>query len=187
MLDEHELYMDIEPLNLNEYYNLLKKNKLIDIKFYQVNAYDYKISDSISVFEGIELILENGFFSIGFNPDQEYNFFKPKPINEYELYEDDEIEQKSNTDYTNLLGKKIVDVKFKLMDFDAILDYTLKKHKISEIVEMILYFDTEETLQIASIDYDYSNDLKNYNYDLAGQLIISMNYIIPFSEKTRAK
>lgn len=188
LFEEHSTNIEFEPLNIKNYEIFLKFKKLISIKFYQINEYEYKISETISIFEGIELTLENGFFSIGFNPDQEYNFFKPNPINEFELYEDNVgFEIKSNTNYSNLIGNRIVDVKFKQLNFDVILDYTLKKREISEIVEMILFFENGESLQIACINYDFDNQLKNFNYDLSGQLLISMNNIISFLDKKTRK
>ena len=56
----------------------------------------------------------------------------------------------------------------------------MKLEKVSKIVEVILYFENNETLQIATINYDYEKDkpLKNYRYDITGELLISLNNIV---------
>ena len=185
-LDE-EIHLEFKVSQINQYLlkdfeSIFLSSELIDLKIFQVNDFYYhEESENLFIFEGIEFKFKKGFFSIGFSSEYEYNMFQATPFTElYDNENEEEINIEETKKLSNLIGKKVVDVKFKTLDFNEVIDYTMKLEKVSKIVEVILYFENNETLQIATINYDYEKDkpLKNYRYDITGELLISLNNIV---------
>ena len=163
-----------------DYKSIFLSGKLMDLKIFQVNQFYYQEkSQNLFIFEGIEFKFNKGYFSIGFSSEYEYNMFQATSFKE--LYENEfEINSEETKKFSSLIGKNAVDLKFKTADFNEVVDYTMKLEKVSRIVEIILYFEHNETLQIATVNYDYEKDSppKNYRYDITGELLISLNNII---------
>ena len=185
-LDEDVIFENKSPeINdylLNDYKSIFLSSHLMDLKIFQVNQYYYQEkSGNLFVFEGIEMKFSKGFFSIGFSSEYEYNMFQATPFHElYEGENDREINTTETQRLSVLIGKKIVDVSFKTAEFNEVVDYTMKVEKVTKIVEVLLTFETNETLQIATVNYDYEENKppKNYRYDITGELLISLNHII---------
>lgn len=185
-LDEDVIFENKSPeINdylLNDYKSIFLSSHLMDLKIFQVNQYYYQEkSGNLFVFEGIEMKFSKGFFSIGFSSEYEYNMFQATPFHElYEGENDREINTTETQKLSVLIGKKIVDVSFKTAEFNEVVDYTMKVEKVTRIVEVLLTFETNETLQIATVNYDYEENKppKNYRYDITGELLISLNHII---------
>ena len=167
---------------LNDFESIFLSSELIDLKIFQVNDFYYhEKSENLFIFEGIEFKFNKGFFSIGFSSEYEYNLFQATPFTElYDNENEEEINIEETKKMSNLIGKKVVDVKFKTLDFNEVIDYTMKLEKVSKIVEVIIHFENNETLQIATINYNYEKDKppKNYRYDITGELLISLNNIV---------
>ena len=173
------------PINdylLNDYKSIFLSSHLMDLKIFQVNQLYYQEkSGNLFVFEGIEMKFSKGFFSIGFSSENEYNMFQATTFHELYDYENErEINSVETQKLSGLIGKKIVDVSFKTAEFNEVVDYTMKVEKVTKIVEVLLTFETNETLQIATVNYDYEENKppKNYRYDITGELLISLNQII---------
>lgn len=185
-LDEDVIFENKSPeINdylLNDYKSIFLSSHLMDLKIFQVNQYYYQEkSGNLFVFEGIEMKFSKGFFSIGFSSEYEYNMFQATPFHElYEGENDREINTTETQRLSVLIGKKIVDVSFKTAEFNEVVDYTMKVEKVTRIVEVLLTFETNETLQIATVNYDYEENKppKNYRYDITGEILISLNHII---------
>lgn len=185
-LDEDVIFENKSPeINdylLNDYKSIFLSSHLMDLKIFQVNQYYYQEkSGNLFIFEGIEMKFSKGFFSIGFSSEYEYNTFQATPFHElYEGENDREINTTETQKLSGLIGKKIVDVSFKTTEFNEVVDYTMKVEKVTKIVEVLLTFETNETLQIATVNYDYEENKppKNYRYDITGELLISLNHII---------
>ncbi len=183
-------YMSTSPqINqylLNDFESIFLSGKLIDLKIFQVNQFYYEEkSQNLFIFEGIEFKFNKGYFAIGFSSEYEYNMFQATSFKElYENENEFEINSEETKKLSSLIGKNVVDVKFKSVDFNEVVDYTMKLEKVSRIVEVILHFENNETLQIATINYDYEKDSppKNYRYDITGELLISLNNIIKINQ-----
>ena len=184
---DKEIHLEFKVPQINQYLlnnfeSIFLSSELIDLKIFQVNDFYYhEESENLFIFEGIEFKFNKGFFSIGFSSEYEYNMFQATPFTElYDNENEEEINIEETKKMSNLIGKKVVDVKFKTLDFNEIIDYTMKLEKTSKIVEVILHFENNETLQIATINYDYEKDKppKNYRYDITGELLISLNNIV---------
>ena len=183
--EEIHLEFKVPQINqylLNDFESIFLSSELIDLKIFQVNDFYYhEESENLFIFEGIEFKFNKGFFSIGFSSEYEYNLFQATPFTElYDNENEEEINIEETQKMSNLIGKKVVDVKFKTLDFNEVIDYTMKLEKVSKIVEVILHFENNETLQIATINYNYEKDKppKNYRYDITGELLISLNNIV---------
>lgn len=167
---------------LKDYESIFLSSHLMDLKIFQVNQYYYQEkSGNLFLFEGIEMKFSKGFFSIGFSSEYEYNMFQATPFHElYESENDREINTKETQKLSGLIGKKIVDVSFKTAEFNEVVDYTMKVEQVTKIVEVLLTFETNDTLQIATVKYDYEENKppKNYRYDITSELLISLNHII---------
>lgn len=185
-LDEDVIFENKSPeINdylLNDYKSIFLSSHLMDLKIFQVNQFYYQEkSGNLFVFEGIEMKFSKGFFSIGFSSEYEYNMFQATPFHElYEGENDREINTTETQKLSGLIGKKIIDVSFKTAEFNEVVDYTMKVEKVTKIVELLLTFETNETLQIATVNYEYEENKppKNYRYDITGELLISLNHII---------
>lgn len=167
---------------LNDFESIFLSGELMDLKIFQVNDFYYhEKTENLFIFEGIEFKFNKSFFSIGFSSEYEYNKFQATPFTElYNNENEEEINIEETHKLSSLIGKKVVDVKFKTLDFNEVIDYTMKLEKTSKIVEVILNFENNETLQIAIINYDYEKGKppKNYRYDINGELLISLNNIV---------
>lgn len=173
------------PINdylLNDYKSIFLSSQLMDLKIFQVNQFYYQEkSGNLFVFEGIEMKFSKSFFSIGFSSEYEYNMFQATSFHElYDHENDREINTVETQKLSRLIGKKIVDVHFKTATFNEVVDYTMKVEKVTKIVDVLLTFETSETLQIATVNYDYEENKlpKNYRYDITGELLISLNNTI---------
>lgn len=184
LIDEIELEK-YSKINHNksflDYKSIFLSGKLMDLKIFQINQFYYEEKNqNLFIFEGIEFKFNKGYFSIGFSSENEYNMFQATSFKElYENENEFEINNEETIKLSNLIGKNIVDVKFKAIDFNEVVDYTMKLEKVSRIVEIILYFEDNQTLQIATVNYDFEKDTvpKNYRYDITGELLISLNNI----------
>lgn len=184
---DKEIHLEFKVPQINQYLlnnfeSIFLSSELIDLKIFQVNDFYYhEKSENLFIFEGIEFKFNKGFFSIGFSSEYEYNLFQATPFTElYDNENEEEINIEETKKMSNLIGKKVVDVKFKTLDFNEVIDYTMKLEKVTKIVEVILHFENNETLQIATINYNYEKDKppKNYRYDITGELLISLNNIV---------
>jgi hypothetical protein len=170
----------INQYQLEDYKSIFLSGELLGLKVFQVNN-SYYVLDKINhwiVDGGIEFKFKKGCFSIGFSSDFEQHTFQSTSFKElYKNKNEEELKPEETKKITSLIGKKVIDVKFKTIGFDEIVDYTMKVEKVKKLVEVILTFEDKETLQIATINYDYKENKpsKNYRYDVSNELLISLN------------
>jgi hypothetical protein len=168
---------------LNNFEEIIKSSALIDFNVFQVNDSYFVLNDKNQwiVDAGIEFQFYKGYFTIGFSTDLEH--ISVQSVKFDKMYTDDNYVALDNVKSGKLkafIGKKIEEVTFKTLEFDEVIDYTMKTKKVSKLVEILLHFEGNQTLQIALVNYDLlENEVpKNFRYNLSNDILISMNAIV---------
>jgi len=156
---------------------------LIDFNVFQVNDSYFVLNDKNQwiVDAGIEFQFYKGYFTIGFSSDLEH--ISVQSVKFDKMYSDDNyvaLDDIKSGKLKAFIGKKIEEATFKTLEFDEVIDYTMKTKKVSKLVEMILHFEGNQTLQIALVNYDLvENEApKNFRYNIINDILISMNTIV---------
>lgn len=167
------------------------EDKLIGKQLLSIECYN--INDKFFVFEeeamaivdaGIALRFAEGSFSIGWNHDIEIHNMAMEPITKFfgdhDFYQID----KSNFPFTNeLLGKKIkgIDAEwswYQMLDENM----ELSGPKYDVLLGLVLYFEDDQTLQLAAMDYELTNEgVSDFKYRANGELLLSVNRITNLS------
>ncbi len=166
-------------LNFTEkqFQSVIESNDLIEIKLFQVNDdyFGFPEKKLWIIDGGIELKFRNTTFSLAWNPDKASFIFENKKFDE--IYNEDNYTE-LNTDFIkNLNQSKITNAKLKWLDYDIILDYTMATKKEPKLVELKLEFESNESIQIATVFYKIKENSspENYSYDISGELLIALN------------
>jgi hypothetical protein len=158
---------------------LLNKT-LNDIEFYDsdLNYVSPDMDHTWILDGGIQLKLDNTYFSFAFSSEQEFfNAFSLKIDelnNEFELHS---LGARDVNEINTLVGHQIIDIKT-LWNFYTELDenFDQKNEKKYMPFEIILYFSNNSFLQIAAIEYEMENNkLINLHYNSERELLISIN------------
>ncbi len=168
----------------NQFKSSMTDAKLVDIRLFQVNDYYYNLPDKklCIIDAGIEFIFDLDSFSFAWNQELEaFNFRKNEFI---QTYQDDNFRE-LNHELIKSLGKdKIVEVDFKWIDYEIIIDYTMTTKKESGLVEILLTFESGDSLQIATVGFEFNKDNfpDKFYYDITGQLLLSVNNYIDIEQ-----
>jgi hypothetical protein len=172
--------MEATTSKLNEH---LLNRKLTGLRFFNVNdSYFIFDRDSTWVFDtGVQLVLDNGLFSFGWNSEFEaFDYSLEKPMEELQqneaLYAIDPEDTKA---LESLVGATITGISY---DWDYFQEYDehaqLKEEKIYIPVGLKLTFDNDQLLQLAAVRYSLnpeSGELTRPYYSLEGQLLVALN------------
>jgi hypothetical protein len=168
----------------NQFKSSMTDAKLVDIRLYQVNDHYYNLPDKklCIIDAGIEFIFNLDSFSFAWNQELgAFNFRKNEFI---QTYQDDNFRE-LNHELIKSLGKdKIVEVDFKWIDYEIIIDYTMTTKKESGLVEILLTFESGDSLQIATVGFEFNKDNfpDKFYYDITGQLLLSVNNYIDIKQ-----
>lgn len=160
-----------------QFQSTFKSSDLIEIKLFNVNDnyFGFPKKGLWIIDGGIELKFRNTSFSLAWNQDTDSFSFENKSFDK--IYEEDNYTE-LDVEFIKVLNKKkISNAKLKWVEYDIILDYTMATKKESKLVELKLEFESNEKIQIATIDYELEENSspKNYSYDINGELLISLN------------
>uniref|UniRef100_UPI00404A1433 hypothetical protein n=2 Tax=Flavobacterium sp. TaxID=239 RepID=UPI00404A1433 len=162
-----------------EHYKAMFVNELIlSVKVFQINDtfYDIKNKHEYMIDGGVEFHLPKGYLCFGFSSHFDQIVFNSEPFHKNYTHENEyELTPNEIPEIYNFLNKRITDVKFKIMEFDEILDYTMKTQKIKKPVELILKFENGEILQLSSINFDLgeNSEPENYRYANDEEILIT--------------
>ena len=173
-----------------KFYNLREKlDQIINsgpiqkITLHQVNENFFELTKKgvLLIDGGVELTFPEGTISAAFDSSRQYLLIENKPIKN--IYTDNNIFilENDNTFILNqYVGKEIDKSSFKTIEFNAVVDYTMKTRKENHIVEMILEFVDNSILQVAFVNYDLEEYKapENYSYDIANDILISTKEIV---------
>jgi hypothetical protein len=158
----------IEKLHTEkEIHRVLTSGTLLEVTLLQVNETYYDFSDqNYWILDcGIELKFPYETFSIGWSSEHDFFQFELKEIKE--LYTQDNVislrEGEIQT-IKGLIGDKVVDSEFVWLEYDVVIDYTMKTQKEAILVEVRLKFESGRSLQISTIDYDLNEEEVPVNY-----------------------
>jgi len=160
-----------------QFQSIIKSNDLIEIKLFQVNEdyFGFPKKGFWIIDGGIELKFRNTTFSFAWNQDTDSFSFENKKFNE--IYKDNNY-TKLDAKFIKVLNlKKINNAKLKWVKYDVIIDYTMATEKEFKLVELKLEFESDEKIQIATIDYELEENSspKNYFYNINRELLIALN------------
>lgn len=161
----------------------LLNKKITNIKFFNINDtyLDFEQKSMWIIDGGIQIDIDHGIFSFGWNYEQEgFDFVLDKTIDtilgEAPAYE---VDLKRNSGLVSIIGSEISDLEF---EWDFYQEYDengeLKEGKIFFPVMLLLKFRSNDFLQLALIDYEIQEEpfnIVNPKFDLGGELLISHN------------
>jgi hypothetical protein len=160
---------------------------LKNIKFYNTKE-DYLAFDDEQqwiIQGGIEFIFEDTMISLGWNAEMHlYELIEgdlDKLLGEMDVYD---IELDEFEEIEKLKGKQINDVSFNWTYYQKMDDeMELTDEKIYIPQEIILKFENEITLQVATILFHLKDDqISNPVYDPQGNILVSLDHIVEITE-----
>ncbi len=167
--------------------SIILSGSLLEITFYHVNDYFFELPDKgfWLIDGGMELRFPNGVISAAFDSETKSFVIKNTPVNK--IYKNDNLIELRTNEISNLdrfLSLSVHDVIFRLLEFEYIVDYTMKTKKEDRYVQMILKFENKEILQIAFVNYELiSNQApKRFMFDLNNDILVSTNEVIQINK-----
>lgn len=168
-------------------HEIIFSGALQEIKFYNVNELFFELQELgyWIIDAGVQLKFPKGYVSAAWNWEIESFVLEHKKVNE--LYTGANlipIETACINKLSKFVGLKVIDANFKSMEFEYIVDYTMRTEKTREFVELILEFEHGLTFQMAFIDYDVEENKApgNFSYQLTNALLISVKNRIEIAE-----
>ena len=164
----------------------LLHKRVMDIEMYNINEHYYMFDpESQWVIDGgVEIILEDAHFSFGWdrrNEGYDYSFDRSlkEMIDDLPHFS---VGAKEVAGISSLIGKTITDLKIQWHYYLTLNDEgELTGDKTYIPIDIVLTFDSRERIQLAFIDFEIKKRpfaLKNPTYDLAGQVLLSLNNTI---------
>ncbi|MBK7441703.1 MAG: hypothetical protein IPL12_04980 [Bacteroidetes bacterium] len=170
-------------INIENFESQYSGKSLTDIKYFTVNeSITLLDANYLAIIDGgIELDFEGSKLVIAWNVDIELFDTANTSINEVfgdlEFYQ---IDSNSLPLGKSLLGRKLIGLKPKwewFNNLDDELEPTGPKQYF--LIELILFFEDQQSLQLATINYDLEkNEMKQASYDTVGELLIALNQIL---------
>lgn len=166
--------------------SIILSGPLRSIHFYQINdSYFYLPREGYCIIDaGIELRFPAGVISAAWSVDLESYVIENKELKT--IYSQDNYFEISNTiidDLKKNIGLEVKDVRFKSLEYEYIVDYTMRTEKEKRFVELILEFQNHSTLQIAFVTYVLEKEMqpKDFTFDITTELLVSLNKMISLS------
>ena len=99
------------------------------------------------------------------------------------IYNQDNLFQLENDNIKSLkkfIGLNVVEINFKSLEFEYVVDYTMRTEKEKRYVELIISFENKSLIQIAFVDYKLEDNKspKDFSFDLSTDLLISTKKVI---------
>ncbi len=162
---------------------ILKSGPLLQLAFYQVNENFFELPDDEFwiIDGGIELKFSGGVVSAAWDSSLDSYIIKNDSVKN--IYNQDNIFQLETENIKNLttfVGQKVIDVHFKSLEFEFIVDYTMRVEKEKRWVQLVIEFENKQHIQIAFIDYilEENKAPKDFSFDLSTDLLITTKKII---------
>ncbi|MEZ4853851.1 hypothetical protein [Flavobacterium sp.] len=183
LMDDTNLlpHYSISKEDINNFTSLLLFEKIIQIKVFQVNDtyHSSNVEKKYIIDGGIEFTTTKGYFTLAYSTKHEQFIFSNEPF--LRIYENDnyfELKEQISS-INNYLHSKIINVSFKEMEFDEIIDYTMATEMFNKIVEVTLTFDNNQMLQLSLIEgfFETEDKINLYKYSIDGEILVSFSPI----------
>ena len=166
--------------------DILLSGALQEINFYQMNKHFFELpEEGFWVIDGgIELKFPSGIVSAAWDLEFECYVIKDDAVRN--IYKESDLVQLKNEHISKLerfVGQTIVEANFKNLEFEYIVDYTMRTEKEKRFVELILDFENKTQIQIAFADYVLgANKIPtDFSFSIQPTLLISTKKIMPIA------
>lgn len=166
---------------------ILYSGPLRELNFYQVNDSFFELVEKgfWIIDAGVELVFPSGIVSAAWDSNLECYVLKNDTVKT--IYNQDNLIQLETEQMKALkkyLGQSVIRTAYKSLDFDVLLDYTMRTEKEKRFVEMILEFQDGDQLQIAFVDYvlEENRAPQDFSYDLSTDLLVSTKKMVEIKE-----
>ncbi len=170
-----------------QFRSTIKNHDLVGIKLYQVNDtfFEFPEINEWIIDAGVDFIFPSITYSLSWNQDTDAFVFEAKSFTA--IYEEDnysELGTQHMNRITDFVSKKIKSVAMKWIDIDFVVDYTMRTEQVKKLVDVRLVFESGDTLQVATIDYDVEegNGPLNYRYSPFSELLIIHNRFLEIDD-----
>lgn len=165
---------------------IMGSGNLTDVKLFQVNDSFFELPEGKWIIDGgIELVFPDGTICFGWNKSiSSFDLNTSKFEVLYKGSEYTELRNENIDQLNKLTHKRVTNHTLRFLDFEFIVDYTMKTKKESRLVEMILNFEDGSALQLSTIDYliEPGKSPVNFCYSISHELLISVDEYISIAE-----
>lgn len=162
---------------------ILHSGPLLELNFYQVNDNFFELMEEgfWIIDGGIELKFSGGIVSAAWDSELESYVIKNDSVKN--IYNQDNLFKLENENIKGLkkfVGLNVNGLNFKSLEFEYVVDYTLRTEKEERYVELIIGFQNKSQLQIAFVDYvlEENKSPKDFSFDLSTDLLVSTKSIL---------
>ena len=165
---------------IKKFETILNSGSLISIKLFQVNEeYFYFEKERKWIIDaGIALTFPEGILCLGWNTILEGFSFENKDFSL--VYNESNYSELDCEEIEKFVGNEVIEHEFKSLEFEYVADYTMKIQKETRIVELILKFKNNSTLQLSTVDYDLAQNSGpfNYRYHISSSILVSLDNLV---------
>ena len=162
--------------------SILLSGPLQEVNFYQINDSFFELQeDGFWIIDtGIELKFPEGIVSASWNSELESYVIDNDSVknifNQKLLFQ---LETENIKNMQKFVGLNVVNANFKSLEFEYVVDYTMRTEKEKRFVELTLDFENNSKIQIAFIDYilEENQAPRDFSFDLSTNLLISTKQV----------
>lgn len=166
----------------NDLKTIIQSGPISDFTFYQVNPNFFEFADEgyWIVDGGVEIKFPAGVVSAAFSPDLESFVIENRPFSEIYTHNNHVALHNENiAEIEKCRGLNVINVEFKSLEFEYIVDYTMRTEKEQRFVQFVMELQNKSRIQIAFIDYilEENRGPENFSFSLMNVVLISIKSI----------
>lgn len=167
----------------NDLKAIIQSGPISELTFYQVNPNFFEFADEgyWIIDGGLEINFPAGVVSAAFSPDLESYVIENRPFSEIYTHNNQiALHNENIAEIEKCCGLNVINAEFKSLEFEYIVDYTMRTEKEQRFVQLILELQNKSKIQIAFVDYNLEENRgpKNFSFSLMNEVLISTKKII---------
>ncbi len=162
---------------------ILHSGRLLEINFYQINDNFFELMEEgfWIIDGGVELKFPGGIVSASWDSELETYVIKNDSVKN--IYNQDNLFQLESENIKGLkkfVGLNVSGLNFKSLEFEYLIDHTMRTAKEQRYVELIIDFENKSQLQIAFVDFmlEENEPPKEFSFDLNTNLLVSTKSVL---------
>lgn len=167
----------------NDLKAIIQSGPMIEFTLYQVNPNFFEFVDEgyWIIDAGVEIKFPGGVVSAAFSPDLESYVIENRPFSEIYTHGNHVVLHNENIEEVQkFYGLNVTNVEFKSLEFEYIVDYTMRTEKEERFVQLILEFQNRSKIQIAFIDYELKENQgpEKFTFSLMTEVLVSTKNVM---------
>ena len=167
----------------NDLKAIIQSGPINELTFYQVNPNFFEFADEgyWIIDGGVEIKFPAGVVSAAFSPDLESYVIENRPLSEIYTHNNHVALHNENiAEVEKCRGLNVINAEFKSLEFEYIVDYTMRTEKEQRFVQLVLELQNKSKIQIAFIDYTLEENQgpENFSFSLMNDILVSVKNVI---------